>query len=430
MDDVKTELLKIENANEISREQFSTDSEYVLALTHKMLEDSNVFGVSFDQLAPLVNRLVWEKQIQEEKMKEEVQHILQNLPNALGNSTEPPEKKLNDTEKEMKEIHDSLYAKLQQPGRQSDESVTFKPIVGLNSVKTALDTGIQVPLQRPELVRSGDIKPYEGILLFGPPGTGKSMMAKALANEARNCSYIQVDRADLVSKWQGQSEKMVNALFNIARKNKPCIIFVDEIEGLLEDRDGGEGGSNGAKVVTVLLTAMQNLSKDQVFVLGASNYPWKLDKAFLRRFSQIIYVPLPTLGDRVQILKQNIYQNQSTTINDISIDDIEQLALLTEQYSGSHLSKVVVAAMAIRYQRVAASKYFKRSIKGKNYWQPCTKHEEGARQMSIKQVPKLVMPPLIMQDLELALSEIKNNIDTAYLKKLVKWGEKNSDMRD
>ncbi len=92
MDDVKTELLKIENANEISREQFSTDSEYVLALTHKMLEDFNVFGVSFDQLAPLVNRLVWEKQIQE-KIKEEVQHILQNLPNALDNSIEPPEKK-------------------------------------------------------------------------------------------------------------------------------------------------------------------------------------------------------------------------------------------------------------------------------------------------------------------------------------------------
>ncbi len=92
-------------------------------------------------------------------------------------------------------------------------------------------------------------------------------MAKALANEAQNCSYIQVDRADLVSKWQGQSEKMVNALFNIATKNKPCIIFVDEIEGLLEDSDGGEGGSNGAKVVTVLLTAMQNLSKDQVLSL-------------------------------------------------------------------------------------------------------------------------------------------------------------------
>jgi hypothetical protein len=136
------------------------------------------------------------------------------------------------------------------------------------------------------------------------------------------------------------------------------------------------------------------------------------------------------LGDRVQILKQNIYQNQSTTINDISIDDIKQLAFLTEQYSGSHLPKVVVAAMAIRYQRAAASKYFKRSIKGKHYWQPCTKHKEGARQMSTKQVPKLVMPPLIMKDLELALSEIKNNIDTAYLKKLVKWGEKNSDMRD
>jgi vacuolar protein-sorting-associated protein 4 len=369
-------------------------------------------------------------QQKEMKLQKVVQSMSKEFQQMEKNGNKSTEKKLNDTEKELKEIYDALKAKLQRPGRLMEDSVSFDSIVGLNDVKRALDTGIQVPLQRPELVKSGDIKPYEGILLFGPPGTGKSMMAKALAYEANNCSYIQVDRADLVSKWQGQSEKMVTTLFKIARENKPCIIFVDEIEGLLEDRDGGEGGGNGAKVVTVLLTAMQNLSKDQVFVLGASNYPWKLDKAFLRRFSQIIYVPLPTLGDRVKIFKKNIFQNDTTTMKDITYSDIEQLALLTEQYSGAHIAKVVVAAMAIRYQRVAESKYFKRSIKGKNYWQPCTKEEDGATKMSIKKVPKLVMPPLIMEDLELALSEIKNNIDNAYLRKLRKWGEKNSDMKE
>jgi vacuolar protein-sorting-associated protein 4 len=238
------------------------------------------------------------------KLQKVVQSLSEEFQQMEKNSNKSTKKKLNDTEKELKEIYDALKAKLQRPGRLMEDSVSFDSIVGLNDVKWALDTGIQVPLQTPELVKSGDIKPYEGILLFGPPGTGKSMMAKALAYEANNCSYIQVDRADLVSKWQGQSKKMVTTLFKIARENKPCIIFVDEIEGLLEDRDGGEGGGNRAKVATVLLTAMQNLSKDQVFVLGASNYPWKLDKAFLRRFSQIIYVPLPTLGDQEKIFKK------------------------------------------------------------------------------------------------------------------------------
>lgn len=287
-----------------------------------------------------------------------------------------------------------------------------------------------MPLQRPELVASGDIKHYEGLLLFGPPGTGKSMMAKALANEAKNCSFIQVDRADLVSKWQGQSEKIVNTLFKIARENKPCIVFIDEIEGLLEDRDGGEGSSNGGKVVGVILTAMQNLGRDQVFVLGASNYPWKLDKAFYRRFSQIIYVPLPNFGERVQIFKANIFNNELSTKKYITNNDIEQLALLTDNYSGSHITRVVEAALAIRYQRVSKTKYFKRSLKGEDYWQPCTKEEEGAKNMSIKKVPKIVMPPLMMADLEMALFEIKNNIENAYLKKLVKWGEKNSNMTE
>ena len=173
---------------------------------------------------------------------------------------------------------------------------------------------------------------------------------------------------------------------------------------------------------------MQNLGKDQVIVLGASNYPWKLDKAFLRRFSQIIYVPLPNLGERVKILKSNIFSADNGSNSNITIEDIEKIAILTDKYSGSHLNKVVKAARAICYERVCRHKYFKKSVKGKDYWQPCSKEEQGAKRMSAKSVPKLVMPPLLMEDLEMALYEIKNNTDSAYIKKLITWGNKNSNM--
>jgi len=440
--DVQFAMKAMEKRKKISRQQFETDSAYVLHLTQSMLDDNKIKGITVDQLVPLVNRIVWERGMEQKNNEEnsqwtqlKVEKLVQDMKDAYEKKFEElqnnskTQKKENDTQKELKEIYDALNAKLQKPGRDIKDCVTFNSIIGLHAVKRALDTGIQVPLLRPELVASGDIQHYEGLLLFGPPGTGKSMIAKALANEAQNCSFIQVDRADLVSKWQGQSEKIVTTLFKIARENKPCIVFVDEIEGLMEDRDG-EGSSNGSKVVTVLLTAMQNLGRDQVFVLGASNYPWKLDKAFYRRFSQIVYVPLPNFGERVQIFKANIYKNNITTRKQITHSDIEQLALLTEQYSGSHIARVMAAALAIRYQRVSKIKYFKKSIKGKNYWQPCTKEEEGAKKMSITKVPKIVMPPLLMEDLEMALFEIKNNIETEYLKKLVKWGEKNFNMTE
>jgi SpoVK/Ycf46/Vps4 family AAA+-type ATPase len=432
----------IEKKEDFCRENFDSESDYVFAITEEILKSSNIWGITPDQLAPLVNKVVWMRHMKERKeeknsewsnkqLQEQIKNIAQKYENEINELREEIQcknqkkgDKKNDNEKELKEIEEGLMKKLQKPGRDMDGNETFDNIIGLKSVKRALETGIQAPLQHPELVASGDLNHYDGLLLFGPPGTGKSMIAKALANEAKNCSFIQVDRSDLVSKWQGQSEKCVNVLFKIARKHKPCIVFIDEIEGLLEDRDAGES-SNGAKVVTVLLTAMQNLGRDKVFVLGASNYPWKLDKAFLRRFSQIIYVPLPNLGERVKILTSNI---ASTDNHNISIQDIENIALLTDKYSGSHLHKVVKAARAIRYERVCRHQYFKRSIKGKDYWQPCSKEEQGAKRMSAKSIPKLVMPPLLMEDLEMALYEIKNNTDQAYIKKLITWGNKNSNM--
>ena len=133
------------------------------------------------------------------------------------------------------------------------------------------------------------------MLLYGPPGTGKSYLATAVATEA-DSTFISVTAADLVSKWQGESEKQVKAMFELARAKTPCIIFIDEIDSLCGQRGEG-GGSNEAsnRIKTEFLVQMQGVGKthDGLLVLGATNVPWAIDAAMRRRFEKRVYIPLP-----------------------------------------------------------------------------------------------------------------------------------------
>ncbi|GME77630.1 unnamed protein product [[Candida] boidinii] len=179
-------------------------------------------------------------------------------------------------------------------------NVKWEDIAGLEQAKDTLKEAVILPVKFPHLFK-GKRKPLSGILLYGPPGTGKSYLAKAVATEA-NSTFFSVSSSDLVSKWMGESERLVKQLFQMARENKPSIIFIDEVDALCGPR--GEGESEASRrIKTELLVQMNGVGNDSngVLVLGATNIPWQLDSAIRRRFERRIYIPLPDVEARMVI---------------------------------------------------------------------------------------------------------------------------------
>ncbi|KAF8925393.1 Vacuolar protein sorting-associated protein 4 [Haplosporangium gracile] len=161
-------------------------------------------------------------------------------------------------------------------------NVKWSDVAGLDAAKESLKEAVILPIKFPHLF-TGNRVPWKGILLYGPPGTGKSFLAKAVATEA-NSTFFSVSSSDLVSKWMGESERLVKQLFQMARENKPAIIFIDEVDSLCGTR--GEGDSEASRrVKTEFLVQMNGVGNDMegVLVLGATNIPWQLDSAIRRR---------------------------------------------------------------------------------------------------------------------------------------------------
>ncbi len=174
-------------------------------------------------------------------------------------------------------------------------NIHWEDVAGLFAAKEALKEAVILPIKFPQLF-VGNRKPWKGIMLYGPPGTGKSFLAKAVATEANNSTFLSVSSADLVSKWLGDSEKLVRTLFEMARKEKPAIIFIDEIDSLCSARSDSESES-ARRIKTEFLVQMQGVSsgeqQDGVLMLAATNLPWNIDSAIRRRFEKRIYIPLP-----------------------------------------------------------------------------------------------------------------------------------------
>ncbi|XP_078505219.1 spastin isoform X4 [Lissotriton helveticus] len=216
----------------------------------------------------------------------------------------------------------------------SGPSVKFSDIAGQDLAKQALQEIVILPSIRPELF-TGLRAPARGLLLFGPPGNGKTMLAKAVAAES-NSTFFNISAASLTSKYVGEGEKLVRALFAVARELQPSIIFIDEVDSLLcERREGEHDASRRLKTEFLIeFDGVQSGGDDRVLVMGATNRPHELDDAVLRRFTKRVYVSLPSEETRLLLIK-NLLSKQGSPLTQ---KELAQLARMTEGYSGSDVT--------------------------------------------------------------------------------------------
>ena len=210
--------------------------------------------------------------------------------------------------------------------------------------------------------------------MYGPPGTGKTFLAKACATEADG-TFFSISSSDLISKYVGESEKLIRTLFKMAREKRPSIIFIDEIDSLCGSRSDGENDAT-RRVKTEFLVQMQGVGKDDegILVLGATNIPWGLDPAIRRRFERRIYIPLPDYEGRLFLVKHNL----KNTPNTIKEEEMETIAHKIDGFSGSDISIFVRDAVFEPVRKMQNANYFQEvMVDGKKRLQPVADNMAG-----------------------------------------------------
>ncbi|KAL7951159.1 P-loop containing nucleoside triphosphate hydrolase protein [Trichoderma barbatum] len=290
---------------------------------------------------------------------------------------------------------------------QGDE-VHWSDIAGLEVAKNSLRETVVYPFLRPDLFM-GLREPARGMLLFGPPGTGKTMLARAVATESKS-TFFSISASSLTSKYLGESEKLVRALFGLARALAPSIIFVDEIDSLLSHRsDAGEHEAT-RRIKTEFLIQWSELQRaaagretdskthtrndaQRVLVLAATNLPWAIDEAARRRFVRRQYIPLPEPKTRETQLR-TLLRQQNHSLSD---EDVEKLVQLTNGFSGSDITALAKdAAMG-----------------------PLRSLGEALLYMTKEEIR-----PMDLSDFELSLKSIRPSVDQKGLREYEEWAEK------
>jgi SpoVK/Ycf46/Vps4 family AAA+-type ATPase len=211
----------------------------------------------------------------------------------------------------------------------------------MESVKKEIELKIIKPLLHPELYKAYGKKIGGGILLYGPPGCGKTFMAKATAGQVK-AKFINVGLNDILDMWIGNSEKNLHEIFELARHNKPCVLFIDEIDALGASRSDMKH-SSGRHLINQFLQELDGIdsTNEGVLIIGATNTPWNLDPAFRRpgRFDRIVFVPPPDTVTRESILRLKLNNKPTGTI------DLQTIARKSENYSGADIDAIIDIAI-------------------------------------------------------------------------------------
>lgn len=228
-------------------------------------------------------------------------------------------------------------------------NVSWSDIGGLESVKVELRELVQYPVEHPDKFLKFGMSPSKGVLFYGPPGCGKTLLAKAIANECQ-ANFISIKGPELLTMWFGESEANVRDVFDKARSAAPCVLFFDELDSIAKSRGGnsGDGGGAADRVINQVLTEMDGMNaKKNVFIIGATNRPDIIDPAILRpgRLDQLIYIPLPDEPSRLGIMKATL--RKTPVSKDV---DLNYLAKITNGFSGADLTEISQRAckLAIR----------------------------------------------------------------------------------
>ncbi|CAI5442535.1 unnamed protein product [Caenorhabditis angaria] len=280
-----------------------------------------------------------------------------------------------------------------------DNNMTMDKVIGMENVKQVLKEAIILPVLIPEFF-TGLRRPWKAMCLAGPPGTGKTMIARAIAAEANSTVFL-ISSTDLTSKWRGDSEKILRLLFELARFYAPSIIFIDEIDTIATQRGSSGEHEASRRLKSELLLQMDGVKNQnderRVFVLAATNLPWVIDEALIRRLEKRLFVPLPNEACRKQLIESSI-QGINVDMNDFNVDEY---ARRTEGYSGADITSFCRAAAYNVLRRLDTSK-FRTSIGGLN-------------------LDVLRAEPVRKIDFETALKQVSPTVNMEMLQKCEEW---------
>ena len=310
----------------------------------------------------------------------------------------------------------NLQASLESAILKEKPNVRWEDVAGLKVAKETLQETVILPVRFPQMF-TGNRKPWKGILLFGPPGTGKSFLAKACATEAE-ATFFSISSSSLTSKWLGESEKLVKTLFEMARAEPRAIIFIDEVDSLCGNRESGENDAT-RRIKTEFLVQMDGIgSGGQVLVLGATNCPWDLDPAIRRRFERRVYIPLPEKDARKRMAELAI----GNTPHSLTKGNMDTLAERTEGFSGADMSIFIRDALLQPIRRCSSATHFKKIGK---FWTPCSIDDSDPtkEQRGLLSIPSAELQPPVVTwaDVEIALGNARPSVGKEDLKRQEEW---------